>query len=92
MRAIPLSAVPNQRVSFMFEQSAYTAEIVTRRDRLYITVWQDGEMVLSNRSLCSYAPLVNGLVLADTEGTDDPIYEGLGARWQLFVVSPDELQ
>lgn len=75
----------------MFEQSAYTLEIVTRRGRLYITVWQDGEMALANRSLCSYAPLVAGLVLADTEGTDDPNYQGLGDRWQLFAVSEDEL-
>lgn len=91
MMVVPLEAIPNQRVDVVLSGSAYSVEILTRRGRLYITVWQDAAIILSNRYLAAYAPLVKGFVLADTEGTDDPVYEGLGARWQLLFAEAADI-
>ena len=89
MRIIPLQPVPNQTASYLLNEVPHTVTIVTRSDGLYLTLWRDGEYVIHNRALLAYAPIGYGLILADTEGTQDPHYEGLGQRWQLFV---DEAQ
>jgi hypothetical protein len=81
---IPLQPIPNQSVSFPLNGIAYTIDINTLRGELYISVWQAGTYVLRNRALRSYAPVGFGLQLADTEGTEDPVYTGLGARWVLL--------
>lgn len=82
---VPLQAVPNQSVSFMLDEVAHTVEVSTRRGSLYLTLWRAGEYVIYNRALRSYAPVGYGLQLVDTEGTDDPSYEGLGTRWLLMA-------
>lgn len=84
LMVIPLQAIPNQSVSYVLNDTAYTIDINTRRDELYISVWQGGDYVLRNRALRSYAPVGFGLQLADTEGTEDPVYTGLGSRWVLL--------
>lgn len=82
---VPLQSVPNQSVSFPFDGSSNTVEIMTRNGGLYLTLWRDDEYVLHNRALRSYAPVGFGLILVDTQGLDDPVYEGLGERWKLMV-------
>lgn len=81
---IPLQAIPNQSVSFALNDIGYTVDISTLLGELYISIWQAGAYVLRNRALRSYAPVGFGLQLADTEGTDDPVYSGLGSRWVLL--------
>lgn len=81
---IPLQSIPNQSVSYVLNDTAYTVDIDTRRNELYISIWQAGSYVLRNRALRSYAPVGFGLQLADSEGTDDPVYTGLGDRWVLL--------
>jgi len=81
---IPLRAIPNQSVSFQMNDTAYTVDVNTLRGELYISVWQDGSYVLRNRALRSYAPVGFNLQMVDAEGTDDPQYTGLGARWFLM--------
>jgi hypothetical protein len=81
---IPLQAIPSQSVSYTLNGIAYTADIESLRGNLYISVWQGGAYVLRNRALRSYAPVGFGLQLADTAGTDDPEYAGLGSRWILL--------
>lgn len=85
MRMIPLQAVPNQSVSYMLDEVAHTLTIETRLGDLYLTLWRAGEYVLHNRVLRSFAPVGYGLQLVDSEGEEDPRYEGLGARWLLLV-------
>lgn len=81
---IPLQPIPNQSVSFMLNDTGYTADIEALRGGLYISIWQAGSYVLRNRALLSYAPVGFGLQLVDTLGTEDPDYKGLGDRWLLI--------
>lgn len=81
---IPLQPIPNQSVSYQLNESFYTIDVNTMRERLYISIWKDGDYVLRNRALLSYAPVGFDLQLVDTEGTDDPDHTGLGSRWLLM--------
>lgn len=83
LMTIPLQPIPNQSVSYLLNGASYTIDVETRRDHLYITIWNDAGRVLSNRALLSYAPVGFGLQLVDTIGTEDPVYTGLGSRWLL---------
>jgi hypothetical protein len=81
---IPLQPIPNQSVSFLLNGTPYTIEVDTRLENIYISIFQAGQYVLRNRALRAYAPVGFGLQLADTLGTDDPVYTGLGSRWLLM--------
>jgi len=81
---IPLQPIPNQSVSFLLNGTSYTIDVDTRLENIYISIFQDGEYVLRNRALRAYAPVGFDLQLADTLGTDDPVYTGLGSRWLLM--------
>jgi len=84
LQVIPLQAIPNQSVSFMLNETAYTIDVDSMRGDLYISVWRAGAYVLRNRALRSYAPVGFDLQLIDSQGTEDPEYTGLGERWFLF--------
>lgn len=84
LMVIPIQPIPNQSVSFILNDTAYTADIDSLRGGLFISVWQAGAYVLRSRALLSYAPVGFGLQLVDTLGTEDPEYTGLGDRWLLM--------
>lgn len=82
---IPLSPVPNQEVSAMVAGAAHTFTINARRGALYLSVFRDGQYILRNRVLRSFAPVTGGFQIIDSEGDEDPRYDGLGTRWQLLA-------
>lgn len=84
LMTIKLEPIPKQSQSFMLNGAAFTIDVLTRRGRLYISVWRAGSYILRERALLSYAPVGFGLQLVDTEGTEDPVYTGLGSRWVLL--------
>lgn len=84
MIVIPLASIPNQRLSFQFEEEEYELEVNLRRGNLYVSAWRGGVNIVNNRVLRSYAPLPDGFIMVDTEGVDDPTYEQLGTRFLLL--------
>ena len=84
IRVIPLDPIPNQRSPFRINESNFDIEINLRRGNLYISVWRDNVSQIHNRVLRSYAPMVDGFMMVDTEGTQDPTYEQLGSRFLLM--------
>lgn len=85
IHSIPLSQVPNQRVQFVVNETAYTIEISTRLGNQYMDLWIDGEMVMAGRAMKSFAPLGFGFMVVDADGFDDPTFEQLGIRFQLLI-------
>lgn len=81
---IPLEPVPNQRLSLRINDSNFDIEINLRRGNLYISAWRDNVNQAHNRVLRSYAPMGDGFMMVDTEGTQDPTYEQLGSRFLLM--------
>lgn len=60
----------------------------------------DGQPVVQSRMVqnnvwivrYAYLGLVGDLVMFDTQGTSNaPTYDGLGTRYQLYYLTPDEL-
>ena len=84
-KLIPLQAVHNQRLSFRLENAVNTITIESRNGNLYLSLSQNGERVIINRALKSFAPMGYGLQLVDLEGAEDPTYDKLGTRFQLWM-------
>lgn len=84
MNIIPLSPIPNQRLSVRIGNVKYDLEINLRRGSLYISAWANNINLVHNRALRSYAPMVDGFIMVDTEGVQDPTYEQLGTRFLLM--------
>lgn len=84
MYVIPLAPIPNQRLSFRIDEARYDAEVNLRRDCLYLSLWRNNVNLMHNRVMRSYAPMVDGFIMIDTEGVQDPTYEQLGTRFLLM--------
>lgn len=91
IRTIPLSAIPAQIVSAVVNEQAFQIEIRQLGGSLFSTTTVDGEIVassvraVSRGSITPWPSSVVGtsVVWVDTQGDDDPQYEGLGSRWVL---------
>lgn len=84
MNIIPLSPIPNQRLSVRIDNVEYDLEINLRRGSLYISAWANNINLFHNRALRSYAPMGDDFIMVDTEGVQDPTYELLGTRFLLM--------
>lgn len=100
MIAIPLQAVPAQTFSVslggqqcqlsLYQKGSYFFMDVLLNDIAILTA----RMVLNSVWIVRYAylGLVGDFVMFDTMGSNDsPTYDGLGARYQLYYLTPDEI-
>ncbi len=96
---VPLQAVPNQTLQCQLGGQACTLDVVQNAYGLFMTVAVAGVAVASgviclnlNRIVrFAYLGFVGDFVFADTQGTEDPVYTGLGARWQLLYLEAADL-
>lgn len=84
MNIIPLSPIPNQRLSVRINEEEFDIVVNLRRGNLYLSAWRDGVNLVNNRVLRSYAPMIDRFIMVDTEGVQDPTYEQLGKRFLLM--------
>lgn len=99
MIRIPLQAVPNQ--TFSVSLAGQAAQIALRQngDSLYFDLSVNNSPIVSTK-ICrdrqrllidaKYRGFVGDFAFVDTQGTDDPFYAGLGARWQLYYIKVTE--
>lgn len=103
MVTIPVRATPNQAFQCILGDQNCSIRLVTRYtvdlgNRLYIdlavkeaqimqgVLCQDGVML----PLYEYLGFEGGLVFIDLQGNDDPLYTGLGSRWQFVYLNKSE--
>lgn len=101
MLVIPLSAVPSQTVnvslripgSLVRQQAKITVRTIG--SLMYFSL----EGVATNRVIrdrqrllvdCGYRDFVGDFAMVDTQGRADPVYTGLGARFQLVYFDAGE--
>lgn len=93
-QVIPLSAIAAQSVNVVVSQQVLRLDIRQRSTGLFIDVWCNGVQVLCG-VLCrdrtwivrdGYFGLPGDFAFLDVEGTSDPSYDGLGARYVLTYV------
>ena len=99
MQIIPVAAVASQTLKVVLAQQNCVLNVYQKSTGMYLNVSLEGETILTgvlcrDRVRCvrqAYLGFVGDLAFMDTEGTDDPVYSGLGNRWVLMYLSPEDL-
>lgn len=99
MLIVPLQPVPNQSVQCQLGGQACTLNIYQYAYGLFVDVLVGTTAIISgviaenaNRIVRSlYLGFVGDFVFQDTQGTDDPVYTGLGTRFQLVYLEAADL-
>src|SRR6185312_2675713 len=100
MIAIPLQPIPAQAFNVSLDGQPCRIALYQKGDRFYMDLSINGVVIVQARMVLNsvwivryaYLGLVGDLVMFDTMGANDsPTYDGLGARYQLYYLTPDEL-
>lgn len=99
MLVVPVQAVPRQELQAQLGGQNVSLTIAQNFYGLFMDTYLNGGLVVGgvtcqNLNRCvrmGYTGFLGDLVFFDTEGTDDPIYTGLGTRWVLLYFTQDEL-
>ncbi len=94
MIVIPTQATPNQNLQVQLANQPCSISIYQEAYGLFLDLYVNNALVIGgvicenlNRIVRSaYLGFVGDLAFVDTQGTDDPIYTGLGDRWQLVYI------
>lgn len=89
---IPLIATPSQTLNVQLGPQPCRVDVRQRRTGIFVDVYvQDVAVVLGVKALNlnklirnAYANFTGDLFFADTQGSSDPSYDGLGGRFQLL--------
>lgn len=99
MQVVPLQPIANQTLQVQLNGQACTLDVFQTTFGLFITVYVGATLIVAtvicenvNRIVRStYLGFSGDLVFLDTQGAEDPNYVGLGSRFQLLYLFPDEL-
>jgi len=102
MQIVPLQPVPNQTLQVQLNGQACTLYVLQSPFGLFMTVYVGTTLIIASVICENFNRIVRSLYLGfsgdfvflDTQGTEDPIYTGLGgstARFQLLYLTPAEL-
>lgn len=96
---VPIQPLPNQQVQCQLGGQAVTVNIFQQAYGLYVDVFVGASPIIQgviaenlNRIVRStYLGFSGDFVFWDTQGLSDPVYTGLGARYQLVWIDPADL-
>jgi len=103
MQTVPLLAVPSQKIKTTLADQIVELDIYQRRYGLFVDVYvnsvleigavicQNLNRIIRSAYLNRNAGFSGDFVFNDTQGTADPVYTGLGTRYELLYLSADEL-
>ena|SRR5690348_1142035 len=100
MIVIPLQPIPAQAFNVSLNGQLCRIVLYQKGDYFYMDLTVNGVVALQARMVLNsvwivryaYLGLVGDLVMFDTQGTNDgPTYDGLGSRYQLYYLTPDEI-
>lgn len=99
MLLIPLSQVPNQATMVSLNDQVTQINIYQKQLWLYVDVYVSNDLIVKgviaqNKNLIvrsAYLGFQGDFAFLDTEAEEDPEYTGLGLRWQLCYITPEEL-
>ena len=99
MQVISLRPIPNQTLQTQLGTQAATLDVMQFAAGLFISVYVGDQLIIPS-VLClnlvrivrdAYLGFSGDLVFVDTQGSADPVYTGLGGRFSLVYLSPDDL-
>lgn len=100
MLIVPVQALPNQTLQVQLSGQACTINIYQLAYGLFFDLMVDSEPIVTamicrnlNKLVRSlYQGFSGNLAFWDTQGLADPVYTGLGDRWQLVFLEPADLE
>lgn len=99
MQIVPLDAVPSQVVNVALAGQTCQIAVYTRGVSIFVDLYINNTKIIGgviarnlNRIVRSlYLGFVGDLTFIDNQGSDDPVYTGLGDRFSLAYLSTDDL-
>lgn len=99
MQTISAQAIANQTLQVQLGSQPVTLNIYQQTYQLAMDVLVAGSLIAScipcqnlNRIVrYAYLGFIGDFIWFDTQGTEDPVYYGLGSRWQLLYLSAADL-
>jgi len=100
MLEISLKPLKAQRLSVTLNGQNCEIRLYQRSTGFYIDLTADGNPVLQG-VIClncnkivrySYLPFSGELFFADLAGSSDPVWDGLGERFKLYYLAPEEIE
>lgn len=99
MLNVPVTATPSQQLSITLASQPLQISIYTLRTGLYMDVLLNGAVIVQgircqyNNKIVreAYSGFIGDFTFTDTQGTNDPTYDGLGARYQLIYLEASDL-
>lgn len=99
MQIIPLQAVPNQTLTVLLADQNCRINVYQKFFGLFVDLSVGSTLILSgviaqqaNRiARYAYLGFTGDLVFFDTQGATDPVYTGLGSRYQLVYLEAADL-
>lgn len=88
---IPLAAEASQSLNVVLNQQLIRLDLYQRSTGLFMDVWQNSVRVVAGAICQNLNPIVHAnylglggdFVFVDTQGAEDPTYDGLGGRFIL---------
>lgn len=99
MQMIPIRAVPNQTLQVLVASQAVTLNVYQFAYGLFIDVYLNDALVVGG-VICNnltrivrsaYLGLAGDFAFVDTQGSKNPVYTGLGDRFQLLYLEEADL-
>lgn len=99
MQIIPLTPTAAQSLTVVLESQNCTITASQKSTGMFLDLAVDNTPIISG-VICrdrvrlvrqEYLGFVGDLAFMDTQGLDDPQYEGLGTRWVLMYLEASEL-
>lgn len=96
---IPLQAIPSQLLTVSLNDQTCQIKVYQLLTGLYLDLYVNDSLVIGG-VLCEnlnrivrneYLGFVGDLAFVDSEGTDDPEFAGLGDRFNLAYLAPEDL-
>lgn len=99
MQIVPLDAVAAQKFTISLSNQACQIELYQKVQGLFINISVNDVLIIGGVLCLNQVRIVRDLYLGfagdfffnDSQGSDDPVYTGLGTRFSLIYVSPEEL-
>jgi len=99
MQVVQLQSVPSQTIQIQLGGQNCAINVYQLSTGLFVDLYVAGVLIIGgvigqdrNRIVRDlYLGFVGDLSFIDTQGTDDPSYTGLGARWQLCYLDTFDL-
>lgn len=99
MQVIPIQAVPSQQVEAVLGSQVCQLGLYQKRTGLFMDVYVSEALIVGG-VLCQnlnrivrdlYLGFSGDLMFLDNQGSSDPDYTGLGARYTLIYLAPSDL-